>query len=427
MEISATIGNVLLSFAYYYPLFMAYLWMIGASYYYLRWERRNNNWDDPPPLEHYPQVSVLVPCYNEAKTIRETLQALSEIEYPDYDIIAINDGSSDETGQILDQLSGVHQKLKVVHLVKNQGKAMALRMGSMLSQAEFLVCIDGDALIDRHAVTWMVQHFINSPRVAGVTGNPRIRTRSTLLGKIQVGEFSAILGLIKRAQRIYGRVFTMSGVISAFRKSALHQVGYWSLDMVTEDIDISWKLQMNYWDIRYEPHALCWILMPETLRGLWKQRLRWAQGGDEVLIRYAGNLKHWQKRRMWPVYIEYFTSIIWGYAMLTVIILYFVGLAVTMPPGFRVESIIPTWPGVVLGLTCLLQFAISFALDTRYEKGLFKYYFVMIWYPLAFWLINMCTSVVALPKAVLKQRGERARWRTDDRGIHAGGTSKGDS
>ena len=84
----------------------------------------------------------------------------------------------------------------------------------------------------------------------------------------------------------------MSGVVSAFRKSALHQVGYWSLDMVTEDIDISWKLQMNYWDIRYEPHALCWILMPETLRGLWKQRLRWAQGGNEVLMRYAGNLKH---------------------------------------------------------------------------------------------------------------------------------------
>ena len=156
---------------------------------------------------------------------------------------------------------------------------MALRMGGMLSQAEFLVCIDGDALLDQHAVTWMMQHFIHSPRVAGVTGNPRIRTRSTLLGKIQVGEFSAILGLIKRAQRIYGRVFTMSGVVSAFRKSALHQAGYWSLDMVTEDIDISWKLQMNYWDIRFEPHALCWILMPETLRGLWKQRLRWAQGG----------------------------------------------------------------------------------------------------------------------------------------------------
>jgi len=421
-ELSTTIGNALLNFAYYYPLFMAYLWIIGAIYYYFRWERRLNNWDDPPQLDHYPAVSVLVPCYNEADNIHETLQVLTELSYPDYDIVAINDGSSDNTGEILDALAGQHDKIRVVHLANNQGKAMALRMGSMLSQAEFLVCVDGDALLDQHAVTWMMQHFINSPRVAGVTGNPRIRTRSTLLGKIQVGEFSAILGLIKRAQRIYGRVFTMSGVVSAFRKAALHQVDYWSLDMVTEDIDISWKLQMNYWDIRYEPHALCWILMPETLRGLWKQRLRWAQGGDEVLIRYARNLQQWQKRRMWPVYIEYFTSIVWGYAMLIVIILYFVGLVVTMPPGFRVESIIPAWPGVVLGITCLLQFAISFALDTRYEKGLSKYFFVMIWYPLAYWLINMLTSVVALPKVIIKRRGERARWRTEDRGIHPGST-----
>jgi len=422
MELSSKIGNALLSFAYYYPLFMAYLWMIGAIYYYFRWERRLNNWNDPPQLDHYPPVSVIVPCFNEADNIRETLQFLTELDYAEYDIIAINDGSSDDTGRILDELAEVHEQLRVVHLANNQGKAMALRMGSMLSQAEFLVCIDGDALLDRHAVTWMIQHFINSPRVAGVTGNPRIRTRSTLVGRIQVGEFSAILGLIKRAQRIYGRVFTMSGVVSAFRKSALHQVGYWSLDMVTEDIDISWKLQMNHWDIRYEPHALCWILMPETLRGLWKQRLRWAQGGNEVLMRYAGNLQHWPKRRMWPVFIEYFTSIVWGYAMLTVIILYFVGLVLAMPPGFRVDSIIPTWPGVVLGMTCLLQFAISFALDTRYEKGLFKYYFVMIWYPLAFWLINMLTAVVALPKAILKKHGERARWQTEDRGIHPGST-----
>lgn len=120
--------------------------------------------------------------------------------------------------------------------------------------------------------------LIQYPHVGAVTGNPRIRTRSTLIGRIQVGEFSSIIGLIKRTQRIYGRVFTVSGVIAAFRRQALADVGYWSPDMITEDIDISWKLQLRHWDIFFEPRALCWILMPETLRGLWKQRLRWAQG-----------------------------------------------------------------------------------------------------------------------------------------------------
>ena len=82
-------------------------------------------------------------------------------------------------------------------------------------------------------------HLANGPRVGAVTGNPRIRNRSTLLGRLQVGEFSSIIGLIKRAQRIYGRIFTVSGVIAGFRISALHQVGYWNTDMVTEDIDVS--------------------------------------------------------------------------------------------------------------------------------------------------------------------------------------------
>jgi diketogulonate reductase-like aldo/keto reductase len=67
--------------------------------------------------------------------------------------------------------------------------------------------------------------------------------------------------MIKRAQRIYGRIFTVSGVVTAFRKEALHRVGYWSLNMVTEDIDISWKLQRDHWGILYAPNALCWILM----------------------------------------------------------------------------------------------------------------------------------------------------------------------
>ena len=91
--------------------------------------------------------------------------------------------------------------------------------------------------------------MIHYPHVGAVTGNPRIRTRSTLIGRIQVGEFSSIIGLIKRTQRIYGRVFTVSGVIAAFRRRALADVGYWSPDMITEDIDISWKLQLRHWDI----------------------------------------------------------------------------------------------------------------------------------------------------------------------------------
>ncbi|MFW1707815.1 glycosyltransferase family 2 protein, partial [Acinetobacter baumannii] len=91
------------------------------------------------------------------------------------------------------------------------GKAMGLQAGSLMTDAEFLLGIDGDALLDPHAAQWMVRHFLQNPTVAAVTGNPRIRTRSTLLGRLQVGEFSSIVGMIKRAQRTFGRLFTVSG------------------------------------------------------------------------------------------------------------------------------------------------------------------------------------------------------------------------
>ncbi len=132
---------------------------------------------------------------------------------PDYDIIAINDGEQGRYGAILDELARQHPRRRVIHLASNQGKAMALRMGALLSRNEYLVCIDGDAILERDACTWMMWHFLSSPKVGAVTGNPRIRNRSSLLGKIQVGEFSCIVGTIKRAQRIYGRLFSISGVI----------------------------------------------------------------------------------------------------------------------------------------------------------------------------------------------------------------------
>jgi biofilm PGA synthesis N-glycosyltransferase PgaC len=409
--------QLLQEFAFLYPLFMAYLWIIGGITYYFHWERRGGlRVDQPPALSEYPGVSIIVPAHNEGPNILETAQSLLELAYPTYEIIFVNDGSSDETAEILNDLVQKHPQLRAIHLESNQGKAAAMRVGALAAQYEYLVCIDGDALLDRHAVHWLVRHFIDSPRVGAVTGNPRLRTRSTLLGKIQVGEFSSIIGLIKRAQRIYGRVFTVSGVVAAFRKSALHRVGYWDLDMVTDDIDVSWKLQLDHWSIRFESNALCWILMPETLKGLWKQRLRWAQGGVEVIIKYFPALLKWRKRHMWPVFIEFCTSVFWAYTMLAIGLSALIGQIAGLPSMPDVTNWLPSWGGVLLGVTCILQFAVSLIIDSRYEKGIWKYYFWVIWYPLAYWLLIMLTAVVAVPKAILKRQGTRAIWTSPDRG-----------
>src|SRR6202167_4562808 len=411
------LGKFFLDFAFYYPLTMAWFWIFGALNYYLRRERKGALRVNPPVLADCPKVTLVVPCHNEGDNVRETVGYLAEQDYPDFEIIAINDGSRDNTGEILEELTLVYPQLRVLHLRQNQGKAMGLRMAALASNSEFLICIDGDALLDPYATHWLMWHLLSGERVGAVTGNPRIRNRSSLLGRLQVGEFSSIIGLIKRAQRSAGRIFTVSGVIAAFRRTALHQVGYWSTDMVTEDIDVSWRLQLDHWDIRYEPNALCWILMPETLKGLWKQRLRWAQGGAEGSRRYWKNLFVWRKRRMWPVIAEYILSVIWSYVMLIVLVFGTLGLFIPLPSWLLMPGPFPTWYGAMLGATCIVQFSISMIIDRRYEERVGRQFFWIIWYPLAYWLIGMLTTVVAFPKALSKRKGTRAVWESPDRGI----------
>lgn len=414
------IWHAALGYVFYYPLFMSTLWMIGAIFFYFKTEKQYVNQIIPElnPDESWPGVSILIPCYNEGQNAVETISYALNVIYPEFEVIAINDGSKDNTLEILVELAKNNPRLKVVNLAQNQGKALGLQAGALLAKYEYLVCIDGDALIDPYCLYWMAKHFVHYPQVAAVTGNPRIRNRTSLLGKIQVGEFSSIVGMIKRAQRSFGRLFTVSGVITGFRKSAVHEVGYWSPDMLTEDIDITWKLQRNGWDVRFEPKSLVWILMPETIRGLWNQRLRWAMGGAQVMFKNFKVLFLHKQTHLWGLMIELMLSMLWAYSMVLVILVWLVSMLIPVNYLMPTESpILPDQGSVILIGACLIQFAISKWLDGHYDKGLGKNYFWMIWYPFAFWFLNLFTAVVALPKVIFGKK-TRARWVSPDRGVH---------
>jgi biofilm PGA synthesis N-glycosyltransferase PgaC len=412
--------DFLTDYSYYYPLFMSYLWITGALFYYWRFERPEKGGRSVPPvLTDAPLVCIAVPCHNEGRQINETVQYLLASTYPSFEILMVDDGSADETPQLLEALAARHPQVRVIHLARNQGKAVALNTAALMTSADYMCCIDGDSLLDPEALTWLMSHLLASPRVAAVTGNPRVRNRSTLLGRLQLGEYSSIIGLIKRAQRTYGRVYTVSGVVACFRKSALHDIGYWSPDILTEDIDVSWKLQLRHWDVRFEPNALCWVLTPERLSGLWMQRLRWAMGGVQVLMKHmrVDYIFRWKSRRMWPVLVEYVLSVGWAYAMLVVALLWLLGLFVELPPAYHVPALISGWNGVLLGTTCLLQIAVSLMLDSRYDRRPLLAFFWMIWYPLAYWTLNMAATVTAVPRALLRQQKKRATWKSPDRGL----------
>jgi biofilm PGA synthesis N-glycosyltransferase PgaC len=412
--------EVIAAFCFGYPFVMAFYWVAGGILYRLLRERHEPPPDDPPRLEAYPGVSVLVPCHNEMQQLSETFGALMNLQYPDYEIIAINDGSTDETGAGLDALAAQMPRLRVVHLGSNQGKSAALNAGALAARNELLVCIDGDALLDWHALTWLVRRFQTDAGLGGITGNPRVRNHATLLGRLQVGEFSSIVGLIKRAQTVYGTIFTVSGVICAFRKRALQDAGWWSRKALTDDVDVSWRIQLAGWRIVFEPKALCWILMPETLRGLWRQRLRWSEGGVAVMLEVLPLLL--RNPRMVPVWLNFFAAVAWAYAlafgMLMLIVNGIAGQFGYDLPRFWPEfSTMPRGWGQILALAYLAQAAVSAWIDERFEHGMYRLMFWLVWYPLAFWIIQAASSIVGLPRAIWHMDRVRGTWVSPDRGL----------
>jgi biofilm PGA synthesis N-glycosyltransferase PgaC len=395
---------------------MALFWIVGSLIFYFRreWRRRT-----PPQLASYPAVTVLIPCHDEETSIEQVVRMVAASDYPNLDILVIDDASTDGSRARVQRLQAELPNLRLVALERNMGKARALNLGALASTSEYLMCIDADAMLDDQAVRWMVSDLENNPRVGAVTGNPRVINRTTLVSRVQVGEFSAIVGMIKRTQRLLGRVYTISGVCSCFRRVAVHEVGYWSSDTVTEDVDISWKLQLAHWGILYEPRAVCWILVPETVRGLWQQRLRWARGGIEAAATHRRAVVQWTKRRMWPVFTELFVSTVWCYAVFAVVLAWLLThlLPAYVPPSLQVATLLPGWSGSLLALVCLLQFLTGLTLDRRYEgRGLVRNLFWAIWYPALYWVITAGTSVVALPLALVNLGSSRnAVWRSPDR------------
>ena len=385
------------------------LWVFGALLFYYSNERKG-----ALPLEQFPFVSILMPAHNESSILYPVIEQMVELNYPNYEIIIINDGSSDDTAEVIKNLTAKYPIVRGIDLKPNCGKANALYLGLIASKGEILVGVDADSYLDKNAIRYLVSHFVNpnnGERVGAVTGNPRVRNRGSLLGKLQLCEYASIISLIKRTQRVLGKVMTVSGVCVAYRKRALLDCGFWDRDMMTEDIAVTWKLEKKFWDIRYEPRALCWMLVPETVKGLWRQRKRWSEGGLEVIFRHWDIFKSWRRRRLAPIYFEQILSFMWSVCWLV-----FTIILICMEIAGKAVFIDYIWKSQFLSFICLFQFMVAMFLESKYDRDVLKNAWSVIWYPLFYWYINVFIALAAVMRAILPNK-KLATWKSPDRGI----------
>ena len=244
---------------------------------------------DPPAAGsrrvQVPSVSIIVPAFNEAPMIREVLESLLAVEYSRFEVIVVDDGSSDQT--FLRALPFQRRRPDVEYRVlakSNGGKFDALNHGIAHARGEIVVCIDGDSILQPDALRHLVSHF-EDPAIGAVAGNVRVANRGTLWSSLQALEYVIGLGLVKRAQSAARVVTIVPGPLGAFRKKALSQVGGYDGDTFAEDFDLTVKLLSAGWHVVYEPRAVALTEAPEKTLELLRQRYRWTRGSLQVLLK----------------------------------------------------------------------------------------------------------------------------------------------
>jgi biofilm PGA synthesis N-glycosyltransferase PgaC len=284
-------------------------------------------------------------------------------------------------------------------------KAGALNAASLMARGEFLVCIESNVSIDPHAVTWFVRRMQTDGRLGVINGNPRARNGSSLIGRLVVGEFSAN-GLIKRTQTISGGLSTVPGIIWCFRKRAIHEAGSWSPKASTANLELTWRIQLARWHIAFEPNAICRVPMPETLEELWRQHLNSSEGVMKTVILSLPKLlsvttPHW---RGWIFGISYMLSIGWSCLVCLAPVLRLAKSAgIPVPQFLPILSGLPEWC-LALGITYVVQAAISTAIDRRWERKPVSGLNWAVWYPLWHWTLQTATVMASLSQAVTRGR-----------------------
>lgn len=315
--------------------------IIAGYLYYIANEKQ----EVPPLPEEVPFVSLMVPAHNEGKVITQTVEALLALDYPQdrYEIIVINDNSSDNSSELLAKLQAKYNERNLIvintdNITGGKGKSNALNIGFKQSRGEYIAIYDADNTPEKTALRYLVGEITHDNTLGAVIGKFRTRNRNaSLLTRFINIETLSFQWMAQAGRWKLFKLCTIPGTNFIMRREIIEQIGGWDVKAIAEDTEISFRIYMMGYRIKFQPKSVTWEQEPQTLKVWFKQRTRWAKGNIYVIVKNLPLLFDRSARRIHfdllyflSIYFLLLTSLIMSDALL---ILYALGLVHTTIAG----------------------------------------------------------------------------------------------
>jgi cellulose synthase/poly-beta-1,6-N-acetylglucosamine synthase-like glycosyltransferase/spore germination protein YaaH/peptidoglycan/xylan/chitin deacetylase (PgdA/CDA1 family) len=236
--------------------------------------------------DELPKVSVIIPAHNEEINSVKTITNLLKSDYPSFNVIFTDDGSTDNTYKAVSEKFGSNPDV-IILSKPNGGKASALNYGISASESEFIICIDADTQLRKNAITEMIKCFYDGTEdIAAVAGNVKVGNEVNILSKWQSVEYITSQNFDRRAFDLLNCITVVPGAIGAFRRSAVEEAGGFSHDTLAEDCDLTISLLKCGFKVSYCEKAIAMTEAPESFRMFFRQRFRWSYGITQSLWKH---------------------------------------------------------------------------------------------------------------------------------------------
>ena len=237
-----------------------------------------------PDASFHPNVTVIIPCFNEEKVIESSVSRILESTYDYLDVIVVDDGSKDRTSAIVAEKFGDNPRVKLMTLV-NGGKAAALNRALKEATGDIIVALDADTQFEKETVQRLVRWFTD-PKIGAVAGNAKVGNRVNLVTRWQAVEYTTAQNIERKALTRFDAIMVVPGAVGAWRRAALESVGGYPEDTLAEDQDLTIAIQRRKWKVAYDEDAVAWTEAPESFGALAKQRFRWSFGTLQCLWKH---------------------------------------------------------------------------------------------------------------------------------------------